>query len=101
MVLILPQNILSYDQTFRCCTLCRHLLYTVSVKQQMLTHCGMQVLGESEQKTAAILDATVGCVLVIDEAYGLNPVGSIKGGDPFKVRCVRYVTPASNSPLTL
>lgn len=29
------------------------------------------VLGESEKKTAAILDAALGCVLVIDEAYGL------------------------------
>jgi hypothetical protein len=30
------------------------------------------VLGESEKKTAAILDATVGCVLVIDEASRLR-----------------------------
>lgn len=41
------------------------------------------VLGESEKKTAAILDATVGCVLVIDEAYGLHGKG---GGDVYKVR---------------
>ncbi|KAJ9508188.1 hypothetical protein QJQ45_021542, partial [Haematococcus lacustris] len=40
------------------------------------------VLGESEQKTVAILDAAVGCVLVIDEAYSLNP-GS-KSKDPYK-----------------
>jgi hypothetical protein len=41
------------------------------------------VLGESEKKTAAILEATVGCVLVIDEAYGLH---TGKGGDIYKVR---------------
>ena len=29
-------------------------------------------LGQSEEKTAAILDAAQGCVLVIDEAYGLH-----------------------------
>ncbi|KAL6759019.1 P-loop containing nucleoside triphosphate hydrolase protein [Haematococcus lacustris] len=40
------------------------------------------VLGESEQKTVAILDAAVGCVLVIDEAYSLNP-GS-KSKNPYK-----------------
>jgi len=39
-------------------------------------------LGQSEEKTNAILDAARGCVLVIDEAYGL----SIKQGstDPYK-----------------
>ena len=40
------------------------------------------VLGESEQKTVAILDAAVGSVLVIDEAYGLFSTG-VK--DPYKV----------------
>ena len=40
------------------------------------------VLGESEQKTVAILDAAVGCVLVIDEAYGLFTPGM---KDPYKV----------------
>ena len=40
------------------------------------------VLGESEQKTEAILEATKGCVLVIDEAYGLY---SSAGRDPYKV----------------
>lgn len=40
------------------------------------------VLGESEQKTVTILDAAVGCVLVIDEAYGLYAQG-VK--DPYKV----------------
>jgi len=47
-------------------------------------------LGQSEEKTNALLDRARGCVLVIDEAYGLDPsagaggggVGS--GGDPFK-----------------
>ena len=41
-------------------------------------------LGESEQKTAAILDAAVGSVLVIDEAYGLFPSRGTK--DPYRVR---------------
>jgi hypothetical protein len=41
------------------------------------------VLGESEKKTNAILDATLGCVLVIDEAYGLHPKS--KSADPYKV----------------
>ena len=41
------------------------------------------VLGESEKKTAAILEAARGCVLVIDEAYGLHAAGS---KDPFRVR---------------
>ncbi|KAL6759018.1 P-loop containing nucleoside triphosphate hydrolase protein, partial [Haematococcus lacustris] len=40
-------------------------------------------LGESEQKTAAILDAAVGCVLVIDEAYGLNPSSKGHSRNPF------------------
>lgn len=40
------------------------------------------VLGGSEKNTAAILDATRGKVLVIDEAYGLHSKGT---PDPFKV----------------
>ena len=40
------------------------------------------VLGESEKKTNAILEAALGCVLVIDEAYGLH---SDKSRDPYKV----------------
>jgi hypothetical protein len=45
------------------------------------------VLGESEKKTNAILDATLGSVLVIDEAYGLH--SKAKAVDPYKVgkRC--------------
>ncbi|KXZ51992.1 hypothetical protein GPECTOR_10g1014 [Gonium pectorale] len=39
------------------------------------------VLGASERKTEAILEATKGCVLVIDEAYGLYSEG---GRDPFR-----------------
>ena len=35
-----------------------------------------QHLGQSEAKTKAILDATVGKVLIIDEAYGLNSTGT-------------------------
>ncbi len=41
------------------------------------------VLGESYQKTVAILDAAVGKVLVIDEAYGLFSAAGVK--DPYKV----------------
>ena len=41
------------------------------------------VLGESEKKTIQILDATMGCVLVIDEAYGLY--SGAKMSDPYKV----------------
>jgi hypothetical protein len=41
------------------------------------------VLGESEKQTNAILDATLGCVLVIDEAYGLH--SKSKAVDPYKV----------------
>jgi hypothetical protein len=40
-------------------------------------------LGESEKKTAALLDEALGCVLVIDEAYGLHSAGS---KDPYRVR---------------
>eukprot|EP00967_Tisochrysis_lutea_P125614 scaffold211358_cov15-Tisochrysis_lutea.AAC.2 len=43
------------------------------------------VLGESEKKTSAILEATVGCVLVIDEAYGLHSKG---GGDVYKAAVI-------------
>lgn len=45
------------------------------------------VLGESEKKTAAILEAARGSVLVIDEAYGLH---STAGRDPFRVRHTRH-----------
>ena len=48
------------------------------------------VLGESEKKTNAILDAALGCVLVIDEAYGLH--GGGKSRDPYKVRLVLQVS---------
>lgn len=40
-------------------------------------------LGESEQRTNSILDESRGCVLVIDEAYGLHSTS--KGTDPYKV----------------
>jgi hypothetical protein len=40
------------------------------------------VLGDSEKKTAALLEEARGCVLVIDEAYGLHDQG---GKNPFKV----------------
>ena len=37
------------------------------------------VLGSSEKNTRAILEASKGCVLVIDEAYGLCPSVGVKG----------------------
>ncbi|MEW5300661.1 MAG: hypothetical protein WDW36_003575 [Sanguina aurantia] len=43
------------------------------------------VLGGSEKNTAAILDATRGKVLVIDEAYGLHSKGT---PDPFKTAVI-------------
>ncbi|KAG8797185.1 hypothetical protein FRC17_007819, partial [Serendipita sp. 399] len=43
-------------------------------------------LGESESKTKAILDMTVGKVLVIDEAYGLYPGNGTT--DPYKTAVV-------------
>lgn len=43
------------------------------------------VLGESERKTVEILDAAMGCVLVIDETYGLHAADS---RDPYKVSVI-------------
>ena len=37
-------------------------------------------LGASEERTNALLDKSEGCVLVIDEAYGLDPSGGGLGG---------------------
>ncbi|KAJ3312151.1 hypothetical protein HDU76_002958 [Blyttiomyces sp. JEL0837] len=46
-------------------------------------------LGESEKNTRGILQATVGKVLVIDEAYGLHAGGKIGGGtDPYKTAVI-------------
>ena len=57
-------------------------------------------LGQSEEKTNALLDKAEGCVLVIDEAYGLDPTNSGSfasvggpaggggGGDPFKTAVI-------------
>eukprot|EP00884_Botryococcus_braunii_P010986 jgi/Botrbrau1/1988/Bobra.0052s0030.1 len=42
------------------------------------------ILGESEKKTAALLDASLGCVLVIDEAYGLHSGASKNVNDPYR-----------------
>lgn len=44
-------------------------------------------IGESEVKTRAILKASEGCVLVIDEAYSLG-AGSTSHTDPFRVAVV-------------
>lgn len=53
------------------------------------------VLGESEKKTVSALDAAIGSVLVIDEAYGLYAKNM---SDPYKVREVweRYTLTARN-----
>ena len=50
-------------------------------------------LGQSEEKTGALLDRAKGCVLVIDEAYGLDPNSghsglSGAGGDPYKTSVI-------------
>ena len=57
-------------------------------------------LGQSEEKTNALLDKSLGGVLVIDEAYGLDPSaggfaagpggsgGASGGGDPFKTAVI-------------
>ncbi|KAK3293760.1 P-loop containing nucleoside triphosphate hydrolase protein [Chaetomium fimeti] len=47
-------------------------------------------LGQSEQQTKGILAATVGKVLVIDEAYGLYGGGGSQGGtsDPYKTAVI-------------
>jgi SpoVK/Ycf46/Vps4 family AAA+-type ATPase len=48
-------------------------------------------LGQSEEKTKAILASSVGCVLLIDEAYGLNPSsgGSLSNGKcPYKTAVI-------------
>lgn len=45
------------------------------------------VLGESEKNTKGILEASIGKVLVIDEAYGLcGAVGGI--ADPYKTAVI-------------
>lgn len=46
------------------------------------------VIGLSEKKTLAILKETEGCVLVIDEAYGLYP--GKRTQDPFKASCPMF-----------
>jgi len=55
-------------------------------------------LGESERKTNAMLLAAKGCVLVIDEAYSLDPG---RNGDPFRKAAVdvivEKVQPASDA----
>ena len=45
-----------------------------------------RVIGESEKKTSAILEGAMGCVLVIDEAYGLDPAqgGSMGSKCPYR-----------------
>ena len=46
-------------------------------------------LGQSEAKTKAILDSAKGCVLVIDEAYGLY--GGKNTTDPYKIAVVDII----------
>jgi len=47
-------------------------------------------LGQSEENTKAILKSSVGCVLLIDEAYGLNPSsgGSLSAPCPYKTAVI-------------
>jgi Cdc6-like AAA superfamily ATPase len=46
------------------------------------------VLGESAKVTLQILESARGCVLVIDEAYGLNPKSGFSSSDPYKVAVI-------------
>ena len=57
------------------------------------------VLGESEQKTVAILDAAVGSVLVIDEAYGLFSTAGNK--NPYKVGCIAFKAACQSEQICL
>ncbi|KAI1273974.1 P-loop containing nucleoside triphosphate hydrolase protein [Xylaria sp. FL0933] len=59
------------------------------------------VLGQSEENTKNILKAAAGKVLVIDEAYGLDPGGGVGGGqkDPFKTAVIdTIVAEVQNTP---
>ena len=58
-------------------------------------------LGQSEENTKRILKASEGKVLVIDEAYGMDPGGSVGGGqpDPYKAAVVdTIVAEVQNTP---
>ena len=48
-----------------------------------------EALGQSEAKTKAILDNAKGCVLVIDEAYGLHSGENMN--DPYKIAVVNTI----------
>ncbi|EGX95392.1 AAA family ATPase, putative [Cordyceps militaris CM01] len=68
----------------------KHLLQMEDDDAEQRTQPRWAVLGQSEKQTNGILAATVGKVLVIDEAYGLYGGGAAsKGGggfsDPYKV----------------
>ncbi|KAG1673297.1 hypothetical protein FOA52_002577 [Chlamydomonas sp. UWO 241] len=47
--------------------------------------------GESEQKTASILDAAIGCVLVIDEAHGLKTKSTGYSNDPYRAAVISTI----------
>ncbi|RYP80552.1 hypothetical protein DL769_002400 [Monosporascus sp. CRB-8-3] len=58
-------------------------------------------IGQSEENTKKILKAAAGKVLVIDEAYGLDPGGRVGGGhkDPFKTAVIdTIVAEVQNTP---
>lgn len=48
-------------------------------------------LAQSEENTNAILDASTGCVLVIDEAYGLHVKAGSGSGDPYEVAVINTI----------
>ncbi len=58
-------------------------------------------LGQSEENTQRILKASEGKVLVIDEAYGIDPGGRLGGGqpDPYKAAVIdTIVAEVQNTP---
>jgi SpoVK/Ycf46/Vps4 family AAA+-type ATPase len=48
------------------------------------------VLGESEKKTRSLIKGADGCVLVIDEAYGLF-AGKSGSSDPYKTAVINTI----------
>lgn len=61
-----------------------------------------EALGVSEKLTRSIVEASRGCVLVIDEAYGLHGAGGVGSGAQARtapVRCLRYGVQETSQPV--